>query len=105
MDTRTPLQTLVRLGKVRWRIERGYRELKTGLGLDHFEGHSYHGWHRHVTLTVLRLDQSGCGGPTLYAILRDLQTLLAVMADACRTCNRPYGLHPTIATALQSPSA
>ena len=28
-------------------------ELKTGLGLDHFEGRSYTGWHRHVTLAAL----------------------------------------------------
>lgn len=56
--------TLVRLGKIRWRIEHDYRELKTGLGLDHFEGRSFIGWHRHVTLvtaahlfiTTLRLD-------------------------------------------------
>ena len=30
-----------------------YRELKHGLGLDHFEGRTYLGWHRHVTLTAL----------------------------------------------------
>jgi SRSO17 transposase len=48
-----PLAELVRLAKIRWRIEHDYRELKTGLGLDHFEGRSYTGWHRHVTLTVL----------------------------------------------------
>jgi SRSO17 transposase len=53
MDARTPLRTLVRLAKIRWRIEHDYRELKTGLGLDHFEGRSWLGWHRHVTLTVL----------------------------------------------------
>jgi SRSO17 transposase len=53
MDTRTPLKTLVRLAKIRWRVEHDYRELKTGLGIDHFEGRSYLGWHRHVTLTVL----------------------------------------------------
>ena len=53
MDPSTPLKTLVRLGKIRWRVEHDYRELKTGLGLDHFEGRSYTGWHRHVTLTVL----------------------------------------------------
>ncbi|WP_199561945.1 IS701 family transposase [Micromonospora deserti] len=55
---------LVRYGKIRWRIEHDYRELKTGLGLDHFEGRSWIGWHRHVTLvtaahlfiTELRLD-------------------------------------------------
>jgi SRSO17 transposase len=49
----TPLRTLVRLAKIRWRIEHDYRELKDGLGLDHFEGRSYPGWHRHVTLTAL----------------------------------------------------
>lgn len=49
----TPPQKLVRLAKIRWRIEHDYRELKDGLGLDHFEGRSYTGWHRHVTLTAL----------------------------------------------------
>jgi len=46
----TPLAELVRLGKIRWRIEHDYRECKTALGLDHFEGRTYPGWHRHVTL-------------------------------------------------------
>ncbi len=36
----------------RWRIEHDYRELKTTLGLDHFEGRSFTGWHRHVTLVT-----------------------------------------------------
>jgi SRSO17 transposase len=49
----TPIEELVRLAKIRWRIEHDYRELKTGLGLDHFEGRSFTGWHRHVTLAVL----------------------------------------------------
>ena len=49
----TPLEELVRLAKIRWRAEHDYRELKTGLGLDHFEGRSFTGWHRHVTLAVL----------------------------------------------------
>jgi SRSO17 transposase len=49
----TPLRELVRLAKIRWRIEHDYRELKDGLGLDHFEGRSYLGWHRHATLTSL----------------------------------------------------
>src|SRR3954470_6810777 len=60
----TPLTELVRLAKIRWRIEHDYRELKTGLGLDHFEGRTFTGWHRHVTLvtaaqlfvTLLRTD-------------------------------------------------
>jgi SRSO17 transposase len=49
----TPLTELVRLAKIRWRIEHDYQELKDGLGLDHFEGRSYIGWHRHVTLAAL----------------------------------------------------
>jgi SRSO17 transposase len=49
----TPVAELVRLAKIRWRIEHDYRELKTGLGLAHFEGRSFTGWHRHVTLAAL----------------------------------------------------
>ncbi|MDM4719703.1 transposase [Micromonospora sp. WMMA1363] len=52
-DTRTSLKTLVRLAKLRWRVEHDYRELKSGLGIDHFEGRTFTGWHRHVTPTVL----------------------------------------------------
>jgi SRSO17 transposase len=47
-----PLAELVRLAKIRWRIEHDYRELKTALGLDHFEGRTFTGWHRHVTLVT-----------------------------------------------------
>ncbi|MFF6844916.1 IS701 family transposase [Streptomyces tanashiensis] len=47
-----PARDLVRLAKARWRIEHDYRELKTALGLDHFEGRSFAGWHRHVTLVT-----------------------------------------------------
>ncbi|MET7787237.1 IS701 family transposase [Streptomyces sp900116325] len=48
----TPVAELVRLAKIRWRIEHDYRELKHGLGLDHFEGRSWTGWHHHVTLVT-----------------------------------------------------
>ncbi|MGW6413430.1 IS701 family transposase [Streptomyces vinaceus] len=46
----TPLTTLVRLAKLRWRIEHDYREMKQALGLAHFEGRTWRGWHHHVTL-------------------------------------------------------
>ncbi|WJY91873.1 hypothetical protein CFAEC_05145 [Corynebacterium faecale] len=46
------LEELVRLGKIRWRIEHDYRELKHGLGLDHFEGRHWLGWHHHTTLVT-----------------------------------------------------
>jgi SRSO17 transposase len=46
----TPLVELVRLARLRWRVEQDYRELKGALGLDHFEGRGWLGWHHHVTL-------------------------------------------------------
>lgn len=46
----TPLRTLVRFGKLRWRIERDYQELKGELGLDHFEGRTWNGFHHHGAL-------------------------------------------------------
>lgn len=49
----TTLEALVRYAKLRWFIEHDYHQLKEELGLDHFEGRSWLGWHRHVTLTVL----------------------------------------------------
>jgi SRSO17 transposase len=60
----TSIVELVRLAKLRWRVEHDYRELKDALGLDHFEGRSWQGWHHHVTLvsaahafvTLQRLD-------------------------------------------------
>jgi SRSO17 transposase len=47
------LKTLVRFAHQRWAIEQQYQELKDELGLDHFEGRSFPGWHRHVVLTAL----------------------------------------------------
>ena len=44
---------MVRLAHQRWAIEQQYQELKDELGLDHFEGRSFPGWHRHVVLTAL----------------------------------------------------
>jgi SRSO17 transposase len=48
----TPIKELVRFAKLRWRIERDYRELKQELGLGHFEGRSWRGFHHHATLAI-----------------------------------------------------
>jgi SRSO17 transposase len=42
----------VRIIKERWRTERMYEDLKGELGLDHFEGRSWHGWHHHVSVVI-----------------------------------------------------
>ena len=83
----TPLKQLVRLAKLRWRIEQDYRELKDALGLDHFEGRSYPGWNHHVTLVSIAhafltlerrpLPSSQGGSLTLFGVVRELQALLA----------------------------
>jgi len=49
----TPLVELVGLARLRWRVEQDYRELKGALGLDHFEGRGFPGWHHHVTLVAV----------------------------------------------------
>lgn len=47
-----PLSELVHLAKHRWIIERDYQELKQELGLGHFEGRGWRGFHHHATLCI-----------------------------------------------------
>ncbi|GGS31075.1 hypothetical protein GCM10010205_71600 [Streptomyces nojiriensis] len=94
----TPLTTLVRLAKIRWRIEHDYREMKQALGLAYFEGRTWNGWHHHVTLgsvahafcTLQRLARAPPrhhAGLSLYRIVRELQTFLATWTGVCPTCH------------------
>jgi SRSO17 transposase len=46
------LEELVATAKMRWRIERDYQELKQELGLDHYEGRGWRGFHHHATLCI-----------------------------------------------------
>lgn len=46
------LEDLVRLAKIRWRIERDFQELKDELGLDHYEGRGWRGFHHHGALCI-----------------------------------------------------
>src|SRR4051812_35789156 len=48
----TALVDLVHTAKLRWRIERDYQDLKQELGLDHYEGRSWRGFHHHATLCL-----------------------------------------------------
>lgn len=45
-------ERLIDLAKLRWRIERDYQELKQELGLGHFEGRSWRGFHHHATMCI-----------------------------------------------------
>jgi SRSO17 transposase len=46
----TSLRELVRIAKLRWRVERDYQDLKGEVGLDHFEGRTWTGFHHHAAL-------------------------------------------------------
>ncbi len=48
----TPLQRMVLEAKMRWRIERDYQDLKQELGLGHYEGRGWRGFHHHASLSI-----------------------------------------------------
>lgn len=48
----TTLERLAYFAKLRWRIERDYQELKQEVGLGHFEGRGWRGFHHHATLCI-----------------------------------------------------
>jgi len=52
MPNDIPPAQLIRLAKLRWRIERDYQELKQEVGLDHFEGRGWRGFHHHGVLCI-----------------------------------------------------
>jgi SRSO17 transposase len=49
---RMPFVQLVHLIKERWRTEQVYLDMKNELGLDHFEGRRFLGWHHHVSVAI-----------------------------------------------------
>src|SRR3954451_8069449 len=49
----TPLRTFVWLSGLRWAVEQCFEEGKTELGMDHYEGRKYPGWHHHMLMTML----------------------------------------------------
>jgi SRSO17 transposase len=52
LPAKTALKPLVKLAKHRWIIERDYEELKQELGLGHYEGRGWRGFHHHATLCI-----------------------------------------------------
>jgi len=69
------LDDLVRLVKLRWRIERDYQEMKDELGLDHYEGRGWRGFHHHGALCIaayafLAAERARLSPPAPLAFLR-----------------------------------
>ena len=53
LPARTDLRSLAATIKARWVCEQAHQQLKEELGLDHFEGRSWHGLHRHALMTMI----------------------------------------------------
>lgn len=84
------LRALVRLTHQRWAIEQQYQELKSELGLDHFEGRTWPGWQHHAVLTAvahayiqrerMRRGATGLTFPAVRAIVQEIFTALLFAA-------------------------
>jgi SRSO17 transposase len=81
----TPLRRAVGWWKERWQVERGYEQLKGELGLDHFEGRSWPGFHHHAALAFLAY------GFLALERLRALQTTESPAADGPPPGEAPRG--------------
>jgi SRSO17 transposase len=86
-----PLTDLVRIARSRWAIEVQYRDLKTELGLDHFEGRSYPGWNHHAVLAAMTFNflqlerRRRRASPPTFPEIRDLlREVMVVMLWAAR---------------------
>jgi SRSO17 transposase len=81
----TALADLVRLAKIRWRIERDFQELKDEIGLDHYEGRGWRGFHHHGALCI-----------AAYAFLAAERARLSPPAPLAflRPARLPRGFHP-----------
>ena len=104
---------LVDLAKLRWRIERDYQELKQEVGLSHFEGRGWRGFHHHATLCIASygfliserktIPPSGPRPPALPAVaLPRLSTALRLPQLTSQTRSQPA---PRLIVALQNSAA
>ena len=59
----TPIDRLVSLAKLRWLIERDYLELKQEIGLGHYEGRGWRGFHHHAAVCIAAYDTWWRSGP------------------------------------------
>jgi len=75
LHKKTSLVDIVRLAKLRWRVERDYQELKDEFGLDHFEGRGWRGFHHHGALCIaayafVMAERARLSPPAIIAFLR-----------------------------------
>lgn len=90
----TALEELIYLVKIRWRIERDYQELKDELGLDHYEGRGWRGFHHHGVLCI-----------AAYAFLAAERARLSPPAPVAFLCPAPIPAGFQVRGAASAPRA
>jgi SRSO17 transposase len=90
LDPRATVDDLVGVTKLRWRVERDYEEMRDELGLDHYEGRGWRGFHHHGVLCI-----------AAYAFLAAERARLSPPAPVAflRTAPLPEGFRPRGAAA------
>ena len=87
LPPRTTLRDLVHTAKARWLIERDYQELKQEIGLGHYEGRGWRGFHHHASLCIAAygfLMAERCLFPPQHRVTRECLAAPAL----------PRGFHP-----------
>ncbi len=79
----TSTEDLVYQAKLRWRIERDYQELKQELGLGHYEGRGWRGFHHHASLCI-----------AAYGFLVSLRATISPSAPSQAQVRQGAGLPP-----------
>ncbi len=92
LPANTPVKTLVSTAQGRWRIERDYQELKSELGLHHYEGRNWRGFHHHASLCIAAY------GFLMRERLRSKKNSAKLKAPAVPRGFRPRGSGPDAAS-------
>src|SRR6516225_5125143 len=99
LPANTKLQDLVRLAKQRWIIERDYQELKQELGLGHYEGRGWRGFHLPSTFREWRMGHTKASGDTTQPSISNIGTPPGIASQ------RPRGLRASGFTTCAIPSS
>ena len=98
----TSLRTLAETIKGRWICEQAHQQLKEELGLDHFEGRSWQGLHRHALMTMIAYAFLQFRRLATAKRKKNKQRSAATAKLARRTARHSRALRPTTATAVSS---
>ena len=99
------LKELVRITKLRWRVERDYQDLKGEVGLDHFEGRTWRGFHRHATLCAVAhgfLALRRALFPPIQDQLDAAGSEAAASADFAGANRLVSAVHPAVSVAIET---